>query len=161
MEELWRPIPGWEGRYSVSNEGRVRSEEREFVDRAGRTQRVRERILSAPPDSKGRPHVQLFRDNRQHTRYPHQLVMSAFVGPQPKGLQVCHGDGNPLNNRLSNLRYDTDSANKLDAVRHGTHTNAAKRRCRNGHPYSAKNTYVSPGKGARHCRTCIWLRGGS
>ena len=51
----------------------------------------------------------------------HRLVLEAFVGPCPEGHEGCHNDGNPLNNRLSNLRWDTPSANNRDKERHGTH----------------------------------------
>src|SRR4051812_31439367 len=41
----------------------------------------------------------------QHTFLVHRLIMEAFVGPRPDGLQCCHGDGNPANNAISNLRW--------------------------------------------------------
>lgn len=50
----------------------------------------------------------------------HQLVLEAFVGPRPQGMFACHDDGNPANNRLENLRWDTPAANSADKVRHGT-----------------------------------------
>jgi hypothetical protein len=34
-------------------------------------------------------------------------------------MECCHGDGNPRNNALGNLRWDTDQANQDDRVRHG------------------------------------------
>ena len=49
-----------------------------------------------------------------------KLVLEAFVGPMPTGHHACHGDGNPRNNCLSNLRWGTVSENVMDAVRHGT-----------------------------------------
>jgi hypothetical protein len=55
---------------------------------------------------------------RQH--YVHRLVLVAFVGPRPPGLVCCHNDGNPLNNRVENLRWDTYEANEADKLRHGT-----------------------------------------
>lgn len=50
----------------------------------------------------------------------HRLVLEAFVGPCPPGMECCHNNGNPADNRLENLRWDTRSANCLDAVQHGT-----------------------------------------
>lgn len=52
----------------------------------------------------------------------HALVMEAFHGPCPTGLEVCHEDGNSFNNAISNLRYGTRSSNMADKIRHGTHT---------------------------------------
>jgi hypothetical protein len=50
----------------------------------------------------------------------HRLVLEAFVGLCPEGMQCCHNDGNPANNALSNLRWDTPKANQADRLRHGT-----------------------------------------
>lgn len=49
-----------------------------------------------------------------------RLVAEAFIGPRPNGLEVCHCDGNPANDRPENLRWDTHAANMQDTVRHGT-----------------------------------------
>ena len=51
----------------------------------------------------------------------HRLVLLAFVGPCPEGMECCHEDGDPSNNKPSNLRWDTRKANYADRVRHGTH----------------------------------------
>lgn len=57
----------------------------------------------------------------------HRVVLLAFVGPPPsEHLDACHGDGNPANNRLDNLRWDTRSGNMADAVRHGTTCRGSK-----------------------------------
>jgi NUMOD4 motif len=45
MRERWRPIPDWEGYYSVSNRRRVRSETRMVIRSNGTTYRVKGRIL--------------------------------------------------------------------------------------------------------------------
>jgi hypothetical protein len=49
-----------------------------------------------------------------------RLVLEAFAGPCPEGLECCHNDGDPANNRLENLRWDTRKANVEDSRRHGT-----------------------------------------
>lgn len=48
------------------------------------------------------------------------LVLTAFVGPRPEGKECCHWDGNPLNNSLENLRWDTHKSNMRDNIRIGT-----------------------------------------
>jgi hypothetical protein len=50
----------------------------------------------------------------------HRLVLEAFVGPCPEGLETRHLDGNPSNNRLENLVWDTHANNMADGIRHGT-----------------------------------------
>jgi len=49
----------------------------------------------------------------------HRLVLLAFVGAPPKGMEACHYDGDPQNNNLSNLRWDTAKENWVDRKRHG------------------------------------------
>jgi hypothetical protein len=56
---------------------------------------------------------------RRHTSI-HLLVLEAFVGARPPGMEGCHNDGNPANNRLDNLRWGTLSSNRIDMLKHGT-----------------------------------------
>lgn len=49
----------------------------------------------------------------------HRVVLTAFVGPCPEGMECCHNDGNPNNNCLSNLRWDTHKANYADMTKNG------------------------------------------
>lgn len=146
-DERWRPIPGFDG-YEVSDLGRVRSYQR---DPAGRL------LRSHPLPHTGHITVKLYRDNVAVSSRVHMLVMRAFVGPAPEGLEVCHNNGVPSDNRLSNLRYDTASANRLDAVLHGTHNMARKTHCKSGHAFDEANT-IRRSDGARDCRTCRYER---
>ena len=58
--------------------------------------------------------VTLWRKGQQNTKYVHRLVLEAFVGPCPPGMEACHNNSNPADNRLSNLRWDTRQANHKD-----------------------------------------------
>lgn len=51
--------------------------------------------------------------------YLHRLVLEAFIGPCPPGMEGCHKDGNPQNNHIDNLRWDTRLGNMRDMVIHG------------------------------------------
>ena len=51
-----------------------------------------------------------------------RIVLESWVGPCPEGMEACHNNGVRTDNRLENLRWDTQSENHKDAVRHGTHT---------------------------------------
>lgn len=103
--ETWIEIPGFP-RYKVSDLGRV-------IGPFGRVIKP----------SKGQYYF-TFKvpkpDGGQRNMYVHHAVALAFIGERPDGLEVCHLDGNPLNNWLNNLRYDTPKANNGDKVRHGT-----------------------------------------
>lgn len=63
--------------------------------------------------------VVLMREGGRHNLRVHTLVLTAFVGPCPAGLECCHGDGDPTNNKLTNLRWDTPHSNVADCIRHG------------------------------------------
>lgn len=142
MQEQWRPIPGHEGRYDVSDQGQVRS----WLPWRGEPV---PRLLTHCPDERGYPRVRM----AGKTPRVHQLVAAAFLGPRPDGQEVRHLDGDETNPRLSNLAYGTPSQNNRDRVTHGTHPSAAKTECPYGHPYDAANTYIQS-KGSRGCRTC-------
>ena len=143
----WRPVPGYEQTYRVSDQGAVCSIARP---------RTPGGLLAWSFDRYGYPRVTLVQDGRQATIRVHLLVMRAFVGPAPEGMEVCHRDGDSSNPRLDNLRYDTHRANLLDAVSHGTNAWAARTHCPQGHPYNAANTARYPSD-PRH-RYCIACR---
>lgn len=50
----------------------------------------------------------------------HRVVGEAFIGPLPPGLHTAHGNGDPSDNRLANLRYCTPLENVHDKFEHGT-----------------------------------------
>ncbi len=49
-----------------------------------------------------------------------RLVLEAWFGFCPEGMECCHNDGDTYNNTLENLRWDTHKANMQDAVKHGS-----------------------------------------
>lgn len=103
--------------YKVSSEGRVWS----FRSRNGKGSfEKRLRLLKQYENPLGYRTINLRRGGKTITRQIHRLVMEAFVGKRPKGKQCCHGDGNPRNNHVSNLRWDTCKANRNDSIIHGT-----------------------------------------
>lgn len=149
--EIWKPVVGFEESYEVSDRGRVRSIDR--VTPHGAHRRGVE--LSAAPGHRGHLRVTLFDHGDRRLIYVHRLVLEAFVGPCPRGMECCHSDGDPKNNSLTNLRWDTRSANGLDAAKHGTHGNKRKSHCLRGHPLVLPNLVAAHLKrGQRTCRAC-------
>jgi len=146
--EAWREVPGWGGRYLVSNQGRVQSV------RTLRSGAVTKRILSPRPGAKGHLRVVLHEGERRQESNVHVLVLEAFVGPRPPGMVACHWNDDPADNRAENLRWGTHTDNMNDRVRNGRHAMAAKTHCLRGHPLSGENLYINPGAGGRVCRTC-------
>jgi hypothetical protein len=119
MEEIWEPVVGWEGLYEVSSLGRVRSISRTTKHSHGHRV-VKGRILKPAIVSAGYPTIHLCLSGTVETAAVHTLVLEAFVGPRPEGMQCCHKDGSRTNNRLDNLRWDSVSRNNMDKVAHGT-----------------------------------------
>lgn len=148
MTERWLPVPEYEGLYEVSDLGRVRS----VGVRRGKSGKV-----LTPHTGKHDVKVCLSCRGQRRTYRMHTLVLVAFVGPRPPGLEACHLDGDCTNNRLSNLRWDTHLANEQDKSRHGTHHNIRKERCLRGHLLVAPN--LLPRARGRQCRSCNAGRG--
>ena len=76
--------------------------------------------LKQNPRGYGYVAVDLCRDGKARHKMIHRLVLLAFVGPCPLGKQVAHENGNPRDNRLTNLSYKTPKENHADRLRHGT-----------------------------------------
>lgn len=102
MTEEWRPVPGFENQYRVSNFGQV------FSVRSGR-------VLRPGRMSSGHLSVSLGRGN---TVCVHALVLLAFVGDRPEGKEARHINGVPADNALSNLEWATRSRNAQDKKWH-------------------------------------------
>lgn len=155
MTERWLPVPGWEGFYEVSNHGHVRSVDRTITRSDGQQRRFRSKVLSPGINRHGYPMINLRRPGITVTKKVHRLVLEAFVGPCPDGMEGCHNNGNRTDARLGNLRWDTHRNNQLDRRAHGTDYQANKTHCPQGHPYDEANTKVIPSRPtARYCRAC-------
>lgn len=106
MVDDWRDIPGYEGVYQVTSDGRVKR-------LAGSTKCKRDRILR-PGVSRGYYSVSLCVSGKPKHAEIHQLVLLTFVGPS-NGLWVNHKNGIKKDNRLENLEYSTPSENTKHA----------------------------------------------
>ena len=106
MTESWKPVPEFPG-YDVSDQGRVRS----YWGYSHVTDKV-QRYLS--PWHGRYLRVMLQRDRHQHQHSVSRLALLAFVGPCPDGKVACHNNDDPHDNRLENLRYDTQKGNLAD-----------------------------------------------
>lgn len=122
MREVWVDIPEYVGIYQISNFGNVRSLDRSTTrTENGKSiqQPLKGQLLKA---SKSTPYltVNLCKDGNSIRTNVHEVVARLFIGPRPRGEQVCHRDGDGYNPRLDNLRYGTPKSNSKDRRLHGT-----------------------------------------
>ena len=129
MLEQWRDIIGYEGYYQVSNLGRVRSVDRHLTCQNGHTRFYCGQVLTLKMSKKSSyKTVGLRKPGVIKTFYVHQLVLKAFIGPRPVGMQGCHENGIPTDNCATNLRWGTLQHNNLNKRDHGTNRGRAVRR---------------------------------
>lgn len=119
VSETWAPVLGFEGRYSVSDRGRVRREPIQRVMRAkgGRLQYRRVNLYHGGP-----------KGGRVRCYLVHVLVAQAFIGECPLGLEVNHKDGDRSHCDIRNLEYVTHAQNMQHAHDTGLATPALAER---------------------------------
>lgn len=109
MEEVWKPISGYENYYEVSSLGRIRSVDRytKFV-REGLlvNRKTNGYLLSQTLDGKGNYlQVNLSKNGKSKSELVHRIVAKAFI-ENPNNLpEVNHKDENKTNNAVSNLEW--------------------------------------------------------
>lgn len=132
------PVPGYEGRYEVSNLGRVRN---------------KTRVLVGKLNKKGYRRYNLVKDGRTRTTLGHRIVCEAFHGAQPAHQPLAtHRNGIRDDNRASNLRWADNAQNMRDKRTHGTDHEVNKTHCPAGHAYAGENL-IFEGT-TRRCRAC-------
>ena len=105
--ERWRFIPSHTG-YKVSDQGRIEQLRSGYGTFAGI------RLLTPSPSG----YVRIGIDGKSHRL--HRLVLLAFVGPCPEGMECDHLNGDRADNRLENLRWVTPKENQARRLCHGT-----------------------------------------
>ena len=118
--EQWKEITWTNGRYFVSDMGRVRS-------RGGKKKLPRDEdgIMRQMTKPEGYKKVNLFVNRKYYTCCVHNLVMSAFVGDS-EGRVVNHKNGDKTDNRLCNLEYCTYKENMEHCNRTGLRSDVRK-----------------------------------
>lgn len=128
MEEIWKEIAGYNGRYEVSNMGRIRSYAQD---------RKNGKIKLGNETAKGYLTILLY-DGRGGSKWipVHRLVASAFLDNPDNLPQVNHKDENKKNNCADNLEWCTNEYN----YHYGTRTERAAKanRC---NPATSRRVY--------------------
>ena len=110
MGEIWKDIAGYEGRYMVSNFGRVKS--MRYLAHDG------EKIMKSVRHHTGYMIVSLGRKPRKNFLV-HVLVANAFIENKDNKPYVNHIDGNKANNKTENLEWVMAKENTSHAIKTG------------------------------------------
>lgn len=111
MKEFWKDIENFEGKYQVSNKGRIKSLPRDVLCSNGKVLPVKEHILKPKVTINGYLMVVLRLNNKSYYRNIHRLVAQAFI-PNPDNLpEVNHIDEDKTNNKVDNLEWCTSKYN--------------------------------------------------
>lgn len=116
--ELWKDIKGYEGRYRVSNKGRISNYNR---------------ILTPTDNGHGYLIIGLCKDGKKTNFYIHRLVAMAFIDNPENKPVVNHKDYNAKNNNFNNLEWVTQkeniaySINNMRGKKHKSKTNTGER----------------------------------
>lgn len=159
--EEWRPVPGYEGSYQVSNLGRVRSLDRVVKSKQGWKKFVKGVTMKQSIHHYGYPVVSLLKESHSKQYAVHILVARAFI-PNPKGLPcVNHKDENKRNNNINNLewctlRYNNSYGTRVDRIKASQMNDPKKSKpvrqlTKDGHPI---NDYPSISEASRVLGIC-------
>lgn len=116
----YRSIPNFPD-YRIGDDGSLWSRKANKHVRCGIVRDGEWRLIAGHNVTRHRQ-VRLYGTGIQRVEYLYRLVLEAFVGPCPDGMEACHyPDDDPSNCRLDNLRWDTPAGNGRDKKQHGTH----------------------------------------
>lgn len=114
--ETWKDIPGYEGYYQASSEGRIKSIDRVVDHELNGPTKYRGQLLSTKISNTGYLMVGLTVKGKSKNLTVHRLVAYAFLGADPK-MTVNHKNGIRTDNRINNLEYLTIGENNTHSYR--------------------------------------------
>jgi len=110
MQENWKPIPGYEDCYAVSDKGRIAR-----TATYGKNPQLRWKFMKPRRKRGGYMVAHLCKDGKDRDLIVHRLVWTAFCGEVPDGLEINHKNGQKDDNTLENLEVVTKSENMIHA----------------------------------------------
>lgn len=111
MVEVWKDVNGYEGKYKISNLGRLKNKRGEFINGSNIHGYIR---------------VMLFGDKKVKTISIHRLVAIHFIENDNNKPYVNHIDGNKQNNRVDNLEWCTQAENIQHSIENGLKTDCGE-----------------------------------
>ena len=123
IEEIWKPVVGYEGIYEVSSLGRVKSCERTIVRSNGREINFSDKIMKPSINHKGYEIIDLRNKGNRQGGLVHRLVGKAFIENPYNKKQINHKNGIKTDNRVENLEWVTNQENIRHAYKSGIRNN--------------------------------------
>ena len=123
IEEIWKPVVGYEGIYEVSSLGRVKSCERTIIRSNGREINFPDKIMKTSINHKGYLIIDLRKNGKRSGGFVHRLVGKAFIDNPLNKEQINHKNGNKTDNRVQNLEWVTNQENMAHAYKFLGRTN--------------------------------------
>jgi len=117
--EIWKDVLGLEQYYEVSNLGNIKSKVRTGITNFGE-RNYGGKVVKPFLSTVGYPVVNLTYKGYRKQFTIHKLVLEAFYGKAPEGMEGCHNNGVKTDSYLTNLRWDTRKNNHADKKLHGT-----------------------------------------
>lgn len=119
-DRIWKDVPGFEGKYMVSDDGHVASMQREVAGTDGKPKVISPKLLKQTIKEKNGRVISVGVNLCQSPGKPFgstvgRLILIAFVGEQKDGFVAHYKDGNTVNNYLGNMEWSTFSQINYDA----------------------------------------------
>lgn len=124
MQEIWKPVNGFENLYEISNKGNLKALEKSWmaINYKSKTYHkitFREKMIKPSISKCGYKQVILCKNNKTYGKTIHKLVAEAFIPNIENKKCVNHIDGNKLNNNVNNLEWCTHKENSKHSWENG------------------------------------------
>ncbi len=123
IDEIWKPVKGYENIYEVSNIGRVKSCERIVIRSNGRKINFPEKIMKPSINHKGYEVIDLRKNGKRECGFVHRLVGKAFIENPDNKKQINHKNGVKRDNNVDNLEWVTNKENVIHAYKNNLNNN--------------------------------------
>lgn len=143
INEIWKPIVGYEGRYEVSNTGRVKSV-------------IKDKYMNGTPTKDGYLRLRLWDGKSYKSKMIYRAVAEAFI-PLPDNIndyEVDHIDDNVINNVVENLQWMTHEENLEKSFKRCHQSRAKKEIVQFDLNWCFVNRYESKNEAFRQTHIC-------